>query len=81
MAKDCDKEIFKSSKRKQLYKRNLIRLSADFQQNFCKPRRVCNDISMILKEKKLSARTLYPARLSFRIGWIKSFPSKQKLNS
>jgi len=30
-------------------------------------------------QKNLQSRTVYPARLSFRTGEIKSFPDKQKL--
>ena len=38
-----------------------------------------HDILKVMKEKKLQPRLLYPARISFRFGEIKSFTDKQKL--
>jgi len=38
-----------------------------------------HDIFKVLNGRNLQPRILYPARLSFRIGEIKTFPNKQKL--
>ena len=38
-----------------------------------------HDIINMLSGKNLQPRFFYPARLSFRIGEIKSFPDKEKL--
>ena len=38
-------------------------------------------IVKFLKEKILHPRILYPARMSFKIGEIKNFSKKQKLNN
>ena len=63
-----------------MYKGTPIRLSADFAtENLLSPNDWQN-IVKLLKWKNLQPRTLYPARLSFRIeGDRKSFPDKQKL--
>ena len=37
------------------------------------------EIFKVMKSKDLQSRLLYPAKLSFRVGQIKSFPDKKKL--
>ena len=57
-----------------------IRLSDDFSTETSQARREWQDIFKVLKGKYLQPRTLYLARLSFRIeGEKKNFSDKQKL--
>ena len=57
-----------------------IRLTADFSTETLQARREWHDILKVVKEKKVQARLLYPARISFRFnGKIKNFTDKQKL--
>ena len=57
-----------------------IRLSADFSQETLKARRGWKEVFEIMKGKDLHPRSLYPAKLSFRMeGQIKCFPDKVKL--
>ena len=42
-------------------------------------RKEWQDIVSVLNQKNMQPRILYPARLSFKIGEVKSFPDKQKL--
>ena len=54
--------------------RNMRRLTADFTETW-QARKGWHDIFRVLNEKNKQPRTLYPARLSFRIeGEIKEFP-------
>ena len=69
MARVKDKErILKAAREKQSvnYKGNPIRLSADFTETL-QARREWQDISKVLKEKKMQPRILYPARISLKI--------------
>ena len=65
--------------KRQTYKGNPIRLSADFSAETLQARREWHNILNVVKGKNLQPRLLYPARLSFRFGEIKSFTDKQKL--
>ena len=56
-----------------------IRVTADLSTETWQARKGWQDIFRVLNEKNLHPRILYPARLSFRIGEIKSFQDKQKL--
>ena len=63
-----------------MYKRTLIRSSADFSAETLQARREWHDIFKMMKGKHLQLRTLYLSRLSFKIdGEIKSFTDKQNL--
>ena len=55
------------------------RLTADLSTETWQARKGWQDTVRVLKEKNLQPRILYPARLSFRIGEIKSFQNRQKL--
>ena len=68
---------FKSSKRKEnSYKGNSIRLLAGFSAQTFQARREWHDTFKELEGKNLQPRILYPTRLPFRIGEIKSFPDE-----
>ena len=56
-----------------------MRFTVDLVTETGQARREWHDIFNVLNGKNMQPRTLYPARLSFRIGEIKSFPDKQKL--
>ena len=74
--------ILKAAMEKQqiTYKGNPIHLTVDLSTETLQARRDWQDIFKILKGENLQLRTLYPARISFRIdGEIKSFSDKQKL--
>ena len=74
--------ILNSAREKQSinYKGNSIRLSADFSTETLQARREWKDIFKMLKGKNMQPRTLYPARISFKIeGEIKNLSNKQKL--
>ena len=83
MPKVKDKErMLKAAREKQLltYKGDPIRLSADFSHATFQARRDRQEIFKVMNSKNLQSRSLYPAKLSFRIeGQIKSFPDKKKL--
>ena len=55
-----------------------IRLIADLSTETWQARKGWQDICKVLNEN-MQPRILYPARLSFRIGEIKSFQDRQKL--
>ena len=78
-----DKEkILKAAREKEIvtYKRVPIRLSADFSKETLQARRGWKEVFEIMKGKDLHPRSLYPAKLSFRMeGQIKCFPDKIKL--
>ena len=62
------------------YKGVPIRLSADFSKETLKARRSWKEVFKVMKGKDLYPRSLYPAKLSFRMeGQIKCFPDKVKL--
>ena len=76
----CKERILKAAREKQqvTYKGNPIHLIADLSAETLQARR--QDIFKILKGENLQLRTLYPARISFRIdGEIKTISDKQKL--
>ena len=63
-----------------IYKGNPICLTADLSAEILQARREWQDIFKVLKGKNLRPRSLYPARISFKIdGEIKSFSDKLKL--
>ena len=62
------------------YKGVSIRLSADFSKETLQARRSWKEVFKVMKGKDLHPRSLYPAKLSFRMeGQIKCFPDKVKL--
>ena len=74
--------ILKAARKKQqvTYKGNPICLTADLSVETLQARSEWQDIVKVLKGKNLQPRSLYPARISFKInGEIKSFSYKQKL--
>ena len=72
--------LIKLTKTKHRYKGNPICLTADLSAETLQARREWQDIFKILKGKNLQPRSLYLARISFKIdGEIKSFSDKQKL--
>ena len=66
-------------KKQVTYKGTPIRLSADFSAETLQARRDWHDTLNVMKGKSLQPRLLYPGRLSFRFGDIKSFTDEQKL--
>ena len=56
-------------------KRN-ISLTADVSTETWQARKGWQDIFRVLTDKNMQPRILYPARLSFRIGEIKSFQDR-----
>ena len=77
-----DKErILKAAKGKErvTYKGVPIRLSVDFSKETLQARRDWQEIFKVMKGKDLHPRSIYPAKLSFRMeGQIKCFPDKVK---
>ena len=74
--------ILKAAREKQqvTYKGNPIPFAADLSAETRQARREWQDIFKVLKGKNLQPRSLYPAKVSFKIyGEIKSFSDKQKL--
>ena len=74
--------ILKAAREKQqvTYKGNPKCLTADLSAEILQARREWQDIFKVLKGKNLQPRSLYLARISFKIdGEIKSFSDKQKL--
>ena len=57
----------------------LIRITADLSIEALQARREWQDILKVMKENNLQPRILYPARISFKYGEVKSFTDKQKL--
>ena len=78
-----DKERFlKAAREKETvtYEGLAIRLSGDFSKETLQARRGWKNIFKVMKGKDLHPRSLYPAKLSFRMaGQIKCFPDKVKL--
>ena len=56
-----------------------IRITADLSIETLQARREWQDILKVMKENNLQPRLLYPARISFKYGEIKSFTDKQKM--
>ena len=74
--------ILKAAREKQqvTHKGNRTHLTADLSAEALQAKREWQDILKVLKGKNLQLRSLYPARISFKIdGEIKSFSDKQKL--
>ena len=74
-----DKEkILKAAqdKRSVTYKGGNIRLAADLS---CQARKDWHHIFRVLNEKNMQPTILYPAKLSLKIGEIKSFQENQKV--
>ena len=72
-------KILKAAREKQqiTYKGIPIRLAADLSAETLQARREWQDIYKVMKGKKLQARLLYSARISFRFnGEIKTFKDK-----
>ena len=62
------------------YKGKSIRLTTDLLAETLHARREWQDIFKVLKKKNLQPRSLYLAKISFKVeGEIKSFTDKQKL--
>ena len=78
-----DKErILKAARGKEriIYKGVPIRLSTDFTKETLHERRDWKEVFEVMKGKDLHPKSLYPAKLSFRMeGQIKCFPDKVKL--
>ena len=77
-----DKErILKGVREKQIgtYKGARIRLSSDYSSETFQSRKEWREILKVMKSKDSKSRLLYPERLSFKIGEIRSFPDKKKL--
>ena len=67
-------------KKRIAYKGVPIRLSGDFSKETLQARRGWKNIFEVMKDKDLHPRSLYPAKLSFRMeGQMKCFPDKVKL--
>ena len=77
-----DKErILKAARGRErvTYKGVPIRLSADFSKETLQARRSWKGVFQVMKGKALHPRSLYPAKLSFRMeGQIKCFPDTVK---
>ena len=74
--------ILKAAREKETvtYRGVPIRLSADFSKETLQARRDWKEVFQVMKGKDLHPRSLYPAKLSFRMeGQIKCFPDKVKL--
>ena len=74
--------ILKAARGKETitYKGVPIRPSADFSKETFQARRGWKEAFKVMKGKDLHPRSLYPAKLSFRMeGQIKCFPDKVKL--
>ena len=66
-------------KRSLTYRGRNIMLAADLSTEIWQAREGWQDIFKVLNDKNMQPRILYPARLSFRIGEIKSFQDRQEL--
>ena len=73
-------KILKAAREKQQTQKGItIRITADLSIDILQARREWQDILKMMKEKNLQSRLLYPARISFKYGEIKSFTDTQKL--
>ena len=82
MAKFHDKERILGAAREKkevTYKEAPIRLAADFSLEMLQARREWQEIFQVMRNRGLQPRLFYPARLSIKIGQIKSFPDKRSL--
>ena len=83
MPKVKDKErILKEAREKETVPSTgvPIRLSADFSKETLQARRDWHEVFKVMKSKELQPKSLYPAKLSFRMKkQIKCFPDKVKL--
>jgi hypothetical protein len=67
-------------KKQITYKGKPIKIMADFSTETLKARRAWNEVFSALNENNFNPRTLYPAKLSFKMDRvIKVFHDKQKL--
>jgi hypothetical protein len=67
-------------KKQITYKGKLIKIAADISTETLKTRRAWREVFLAMKENNFSPRTLYLAKISFKIdGGIKVFQRKQKL--
>jgi hypothetical protein len=67
-------------KRQITYKGKPTKITADFSMETLKARIVWSEVFWTLNENSFNPRTLYPAKLSFKVhGAIKDFHDKQKL--
>ena len=75
------KQILKAAREKQqiTHKGIPYGITADLSIETLQARREWQDILKVMKENNLQPRLLYPARISFKYGEIKSFTDKQKL--
>ena len=74
LTQPCPSEEKQTNKKKK-----LIHLAFDLSAETLQARREWQDIFKVLKGKNLQPRSLYPARISFKIdGEIKYFSDKQK---
>ena len=74
-------QTLKAARQKQqiIHKGICIRITADHFIETLQARKEQQVILKIMKEKSLQPRLLYPAKISFKYGEIKSFIDKQKL--
>ena len=63
-------------KKSLTYKGRQIRFAADLSTETWQARKEWQDMFSVLNQKNMQPRILYPARLSFKIGEIKSFPER-----
>ena len=73
------KENFKGKRENKSVKRTPIELSAECSTDILQARRQWHKIFKVLKGGHFQPRTLYPARLLFRIGEKIKFSEKQNL--
>ena len=80
-AKDKEKILKAARDKKSLtFMGRSIRVTTDLSTETWQARKGWQDIFIVLNEKNMQPRILYPARLSFKMeGEIKSFQDKQKL--
>ena len=77
-----EERILTVAKEKEIvtYKRNPIKVSANFSKETLQARRSWKEVFKVMKGKDLHPRLLYPAKLSFRMeGQVKCFPDKVRL--
>ena len=74
-------QILKAAREKHqiTHKGIPIRIRADLSMETLQAKREWQDILKVMQEKNLQSRLLYPARISFKYGEIKSFTDKKKL--
>ena len=72
--------ILEAAREKDTVTYKGVRLSADFSKEILQAGRGCKEVFKVIKGKDLHPRSLYPAKLSFRMeGQIKCLPDKVKL--